>query len=63
MLISVSNQFSLFDLDFELYELTAKKSDQLFSLFYQFTNMDDNILASFHNAYYSDVGKKLRFST
>lgn len=61
MLISASNQVSLFDLDSELHELTAKKSDQLFSLFNQFANMNDIIPASFHNAYYSDVGKNRDF--
>jgi len=61
MLISASNQVSLFDLDAEIHELTAKKSDQLFSLYNQFTNMDDIIPASFYNAYYSDVGKNRDF--
>lgn len=61
MLISAFNQVSLFDLDAELHELTASKSDQLFSLFNQFTNMDDIIPASFYNAYYSDVGKNRDF--
>lgn len=57
MLISSSNQVSLFDLDSELDELTSYQSDQLFSLFNQFTNMDDIIPASFHNAHYPNVGK------
>lgn len=61
MLISASNQVSLFDLDSELHELTAKKSDQLFSLFNQFANMNDIIPASFYNSYYSDVGKNRDF--
>ena len=61
MLISASNQVSLFDLDSELHELTANKSDQLFSLFNQFANMNDIIPASFYNSYYSDVGKNRDF--
>ena len=36
MLISASNQISLFDLDTEFDELTSHKPDQLFSLFNQF---------------------------
>ncbi|GAU80097.1 hypothetical protein F3D3_4763 [Fusibacter sp. 3D3] len=61
MLISASNQVSLFDLDAEVDELTSCKSDQLFSLFNQFTNMDDIIPAAFYNTYYSDVGKNRDF--
>lgn len=61
MLISASNQVSLFDLDSELHELTANKSNQLFSLFNQFVDTDDIIPPSFYNAYYSNVGKTRDF--
>lgn len=61
MLYSAFNQVSIFDLSAELDALTSHKSDQLFSLFNQFINIEDAIPASFHNAYYSDVGKNRDF--
>jgi len=50
MLISASNQVSLFDLDAEVDKLTSHKSDQLFSLFNQFIDTDDVIPKSFYVA-------------
>ncbi|GAU75986.1 transposase [Fusibacter sp. 3D3] len=61
MLISASNQVSLFDLDAEFDELTSYKSDQLFSLFNQFIDTDDVIPKSFYSVYYSNVGKNRDF--
>jgi len=61
MLISASNQVSLFDLDAEVDELTSHKSDQLFSVFNQFIDTDDVISKSFYSAYYSNIGKNRDF--
>ncbi len=57
MLISTSNQVSLFDFDAEFDKLTSHKSDQFFSLFNQFIDTDDVIPKSFYSAYYSNVDK------
>lgn len=61
MLYSADIQRSFFDLHSDLDELTAIKTNDLFSLFDQYINISELIPMSFYNAYYSKLGKSRDF--